>query len=270
MKKIFLIVLTALLLSSCNKDNDLQNNTYMVVVESYLEPNHQAWVRLSNLVTFASEEDVEAMPIDNLNLYIIYNETDFLLIPLEDKPGEYVSIEESLPILTNATYHLRFMYDDMEVSASTVIPEQPVNMHLSATNYYVDPNAGMGSGSVEPLTVTWSNPDNAYYQIVIEYLEDTYDPIRDNMLEDTFDDFRVVSSDPVNNDAYDFNTRNELLFFGSYRLTLYKVNNEYVDLYENISQSSLSLSEPATNVQNGLGVFTGVNSVSVLFNIIEI
>ncbi|RLD82470.1 MAG: hypothetical protein DRJ10_05030, partial [Bacteroidetes bacterium] len=83
-------------------------------------------------------------------------------------------------------------------------------------------------------------------------------------------DFRKFSAEPIDGDAYDLNTRRQLVFFGNYRLILYKVNQEYVNLYENISQSTLNLTEPLTNIDNGLGIFTGINSDTLSLQVREL
>ncbi len=44
---------------------------------------------------------------------------------------------------------------------------------------------------------------------------------------------------------------------------VYKVNQEYANLYRSREQDSRSLNEPLTNVQNGLGVFSAFASDSV-------
>lgn len=55
--------------------------------------------------------------------------------------------------------------------------------------------------------------------------------------------------------------------YGTHRVVLYRVNQEYVDLYENREQDSRNLTEPLTNVENGLGVFTAFNSDTLYFEV---
>jgi len=61
-----------------------------------------------------------------------------------------------------------------------------------------------------------------------------------------------------------------LAFFGNYKIIIYKVNEEYVNLHENISQSSLNLTEALTNIENGLGIFTGINSTTLTLEVAKI
>jgi hypothetical protein len=65
--------------------------------------------------------------------------------------------------------------------------------------------------------------------------------------------------------------RRQLAFYGDYKLTLYRINDEYVNLlYSGTDQSTLSITEPQTNVKNGLGIFTGINLDVIYFKVIKI
>jgi hypothetical protein len=46
---------------------------------------------------------------------------------------------------------------------------------------------------------------------------------------------------------------------------VYRVNQEYVDLYENRQQDSRNLTEPLTNIKNGLGIFTAFSYAQAYF-----
>jgi len=54
---------------------------------------------------------------------------------------------------------------------------------------------------------------------------------------------------------------------GKHRVKVYRVNQEYADLYQSRNQDSRDLNEPLTNIVNGLGVFSAFNSDSVFFEL---
>ena len=56
-------------------------------------------------------------------------------------------------------------------------------------------------------------------------------------------------------------------FYGRHRARVYRVNEEYVDLFKFGEQDPTRLSEPPTNIENGLGIFTAFNSVSLDFQV---
>jgi hypothetical protein len=73
-------------------------------------------------------------------------------------------------------------------------------------------------------------------------------------------------SSPFQGDLYTINTRS-LEKYGRHRVKVYHVNQEYADLYENREQDSRSLTEPLTNIKNGLGIFTAFSYSEVYFDV---
>ncbi|MBC8181278.1 hypothetical protein H8E88_09140 [candidate division KSB1 bacterium] len=49
-------------------------------------------------------------------------------------------------------------------------------------------------------------------------------------------------------------------------MKVFRVNQEYGDLYQSRNQDSRDLNEPLTNIVNGLGVFSAFNCDSVFFD----
>jgi hypothetical protein len=47
------------------------------------------------------------------------------------------------------------------------------------------------------------------------------------------------------------------------------VNQEYADLYENRQQDSRNLTEPLSNVNNGLGIFTAFSYDVAYFEVVK-
>lgn len=260
------------LLTSCTKEIIATEVDYDIpVVEAFLEPGKVISVKLSKMLPFTEDEFSESLIIDTAEVYINYNGTDYLLNPVSGNPGTYESTDPDLIAVTGGTYNLFFKYKEYTVVSSTTIPSELVGLNVNFTTLYVNSNVvGPGSTTTDPMTVSWGNPDNTYHIIIVEYMESIYAPISENLSSDNFNQFRKVSTDPVLDNSYDLNTREHLVFFGDYRVIVYKVNKEYVDLYENVSQSSLSLAEPLTNIENGLGIFTGMSSDTLYLEVKEL
>jgi hypothetical protein len=49
-------------------------------------------------------------------------------------------------------------------------------------------------------------------------------------------------------------------YYGYHDILLLHVQPEYAALYENNGSNSLNLAPPPTNIENGLGIFTGIAS----------
>ena len=266
------IIFTVLaFLVACNKENIITTaETDVPVVEAYLEPGKEVVVNLSKMVPFTEEEFSGSLTIDSAEVYIKYNEIEYLLEPVSDDPGKYVSQDSNLVVLPGNDYALSFDYNGHSVTSTTSIPTRPINTSLNPSVLYIDPYA-MGPGmSQNKVAVYWDNPDNIYHLIIIEYMESSYDPISPNLDPESFDQYRKVSTKPVLETSYDLDTRRQLAFFGTYKIIIYKVNEEYVNLHENISQSSLNLTEALTNIENGLGIFTGINSDILFLEVVKI
>jgi hypothetical protein len=120
--------------------------------------------------------------------------------------------------------------------------------------------------STQTLTVSWTAEDGALYYTVLENME------TDTVAIDTLGRFgpgmRRMISEPTSSSEYRIQ-RFDVSYLGTYRVTVYRVNQEYADLYQSRSQDSRDLNEPLTNIQNGLGVFSAFNSGQVCFEVIK-
>ena len=58
-----------------------------------------------------------------------------------------------------------------------------------------------------------------------------------------------------------------LTHFGNHRLKLYRINDEYTDLYEGFNQDSRDLNEPPSNIHGALGVFSAFSADSTFFEV---
>ena len=100
---------------------------------------------------------------------------------------------------------------------------------------------------------------------VVESDDSTSRPLNSDTLGN-FSFTRRFVAEPTTNNYYrvpqsDFN------YIGKYKITLYRVNQEYVNLYASRQQNSRSLNEPLTNVNNGLGIFTAFASDSTFVTV---
>ncbi len=268
MKTLIIAIIAVILISACT-EIITEPLSETPVVESYLLPGDAASVKLSKVIPFVEDGYTDSTYIDSATVYIGFDGADYLLSPVDSSPGLYVCLDSDLVILPESSYLLSFVYNGLVVKSETSIPQKPQNLHLSKIYYYYDPD-GILEGYLDPLYVYWDNTDGSYYQIVVEYLDETYKPINEFMDPNNYDSFRKTSTDPINGNTYTLAPRRQLAFWGNYRLIIYKVNQEYVDLYESISQSSMSITEPPSNIENGLGIFTGINTDTIMFKVIRI
>lgn len=271
------IIITSLLILtfSCTKTTeDITLSNDVPVVSSFLSPNSIPLVQVSKLILFENDISDTTNSIDALEVYLSNYETKYQMSPVDGKPGQYHYIDSVLQITAEEDYYLEFLYNDIPVSSNTKVPLKPENFEVSATTIEVDRilegEGGGGPGlNSNTLDLTWINPDNGFYLARYEYLEDTYDPINENIVIDYPEEVANVSSTPLQDSIYSIR-ETQFRYFGRYHIILYKITNEYAVVYESLNQSSLEdLSEPITNINNGKGIFASFNSDTLLVNVIE-
>ena len=108
------------------------------------------------------------------------------------------------------------------------------------------------------------HPNGAYYFLVIENVESNPEPIDLNNILNF--NFEFVST-PIQDNFFTILPFIHYTQFGTHRIIVYRVNEEYALLYETIEQDSRDLNEPFTNIINGQGIFSGFASDTVYLEI---
>lgn len=237
----------------------------VAIVESYLYAGDSTiTIKVTKILPF-SEDTIEATEyISRLNLMI--NGTALA----ETGSGIYTLQLGNKKIKPGEKYVLKFLYASDTVSSTTVIPEKPLNFTISSNSIYVDrvtsSGGGMPSGPPADLTLSWDNTDESYYYVVIQYMESSRDYI--NYRSASLDLSDTTSISPMNTSETRLGTRN-LNFFGRYRIILFKVNDDFADLYQQSSVNSNNITNPVSLINNGYGVFTGMASDTTFLEVLE-
>jgi len=257
MKKIYkyslLLVLSIPLLFACEKIELQTADNNIAVVESYLIPDAPVGVKITKQLVFQSDDTI-AQNLSGLEVQISTGNETYDLN--EVSPGYYEN--SSLQLETGVDYFLSFNYDAKELSAQTSIPTKPIGFASSATSLVVSGvyGGGMGMGTPpEPVTLYWENADNHYHMVVVENIESNPSLI----YTDTDAPVRSFRNAPTLAVSQELNMRS-FSYYGKHRLILFKLNTEYAALYEQLGTSSLDIVAPPTNINNGLGIFTGINA----------
>ncbi len=251
-------------LASCSKELMTPitgDNT--AIVESYLKAGDSAiLVYISKMLPYSDDtSDIKEM-IPGIDVFINGNKLN------EIENGIYQLQMGNERVSGGTTYNLEFEYSGNTVSSQTTIPGSPVDFASSASYIYADRIvAGSPShpGMMDPVELTWTNTDNSYYYLIVKYLEATPDYINANF---TNSDFQFIqSSSPTRESFYRLDQRN-IRCFGTYRILLYKVTNEFNDVFTKNGTNSNNLVNPSTNIINGFGVFTGMNADTLYLEVI--
>ncbi len=266
MKRKYLTLYTfiVLIVWSCNSNQFDPEVAEEVIVEAYLYSDLPAnEIRISRLIPFSTSET--SFEIDDARVLIAHQGLEYELV----NQGEGKYINESLRIQEGEHYELKFEYFDKLISAQTAVPEKPKNLSISVDEIEIAPISSfldLRDRDFDQIEVYWDNPEGKFFYLLVENIESFPAPIDENgILEGFTANFEFVIP-PTNLDVSNIRPQT-LSHYGTYRVILFSVNQEYVDLYETAEQDSRNLTEPSSNVQNGLGIFTAFNSDTTYFRV---
>ncbi len=261
------IALLSFALTACKKQ-DSAEFTDTPVIESYLQPGNVMNVKLSRQIPFSSAVNYSEDNIDALSVDVTCNNITYPLTATGN--GQYA--DSNLIVAEGTKYDLSFTYNKKPVTAYTYIPSKPQNYTESVTQLEitrVSATSGPPTGGFtmpDPVTLSWNNTDGSYYIVVIENIETTLDPIRD--FGTNAPPGNRFKKKPTNATSIEIRA-NEFQYYGTHRLILYHVLPDYASLYDDNSTSSQNLTNPSTSIINGYGIFTGLNSDTLMLEVRE-
>ncbi len=254
--------------------SNLTIDSRTAVVEGFLFAG-QALDSLKITQAFSyAREDTNLISLDGLNVIINDGRTEYLLNSIGN--GFYEN-KDFFP-QSGLSYFLSFEHNGRSINAETYIPEKRT-ASISQTSVKIekiDFSNGFPVGGftqLDPIEITWENPEGDYYYVVIENLEDDPEFVNDRLAEfDANGDVRrfLQITEPEITDFHLINPRRELIQYGTYQIIVFSVNPEYAALYQSSGTSSVTLTQPASNIKNGLGIFTGVNSDTLYLEVTKL
>ncbi len=270
-KKIIQYTVSLLILFvSCQVEKlDTEISDHVPVVEGYLVAGKKIELKVSELVTYSEETTEDVFPLSGLEIILSAGNENYAMVESEI-PGTYISEIDSLKAMANSSYAITFLSAGDTISAASTVPGKPVSFSISdnvIAMQRIEEGSSMGGlPSFESASLDWNNSDESYHIVSVEYMESDIDYINANMVDQELP--TTSTSNPIVLPGHDLTMRN-LFYFGTYRIVLFKINQEYADLYETISQSSNNLTSPLTNINNGWGIFTGVNADTLYLEVVE-
>ncbi|MCB0631115.1 MAG: DUF4249 family protein [Lewinella sp.] len=266
-------IVLVLLFSACQRDSIADIDTKTAVVKAYLFAGQQVdSFQVTQSYSYA-QQDTNLITLDDLDITITKDQEAFPLFPR----GEGIYENPDLVIEPGQVYQMDFDWQGETISAETYIPEtrEAVISTTEIEMEKVDFSGGFGGGpgiqpeTVDPVDISWENPEGDYYYVVIRNIEDDPEEIIELPENVDFGDRRrfFFISEPEIMDVYTIDPRRSLTQFGTHQIIVYRVNPEYAALYETSGNSSLSLVQPPSNIVNGLGIFTGVSSDTVYLEV---
>lgn len=262
-----------LLFGACEETSIDSIETDTPVVTSYLYAGQPLDSLRVTLAFSYGRADTQLVTLDDLEIEVSEGSETYALTPF----GEGYYRQPNLQVATNRSYNLAFDWQGTSITATTFVPERRSAQLSSAIieMQKITTSGGFPIGGftqVDPIEINWDNPEGDYYYVLIENIEEdpeyTNDLIAD-IEEDLGRRFSLIT-EPSITDFHSINPRREITQFGTHRVIVFRVTPEYAALYQTSSASSQSLAEPPSNIENGLGIFTGVSSDTLYFEVKKI
>ena len=280
MKHIKIYILIAMFaMAACTNEGDSYLDLETPVVEGYLFVDSDFdHFRLSKAIPYTEDGTGEKETIDNAEVKLTVDGNEFYLTPMGDTLGSYILLDTSMTVTPGMQAAFEFEMDGVLVSATTSIPEKPQSISVSPSYISLEKIESTSTPTTtddETIEVSWENNDSSYFYVKMECMED--DPefvnerIEEMMEEDEDFDIEEMKSQvsrPERTNIFNLRSR-QIVFFGTYRIVVYHINDEYANLFEQLDNSSNSITEPQTNIVNGKGIFTGVATDTLYFDVYE-
>lgn len=264
-KKIYCLVLTGLaILTFIGCEKDQISYFDRPVVEAYLIPGGEPLVKvyyqkdLNDTITYG-------VLAGGLNLTISDGTTQ---VPLTEDSTGYYRIHDANFIAAGKQYSLAFNFSGVDVSAQTTVPMKPGGFSTSSSQVAI-PEFSPGlldTATFKSVRLSWLNPEGNNYMIVFRNQEQDPSPVNS----------RFTIDDPVYDTEADAGTASyydiqlgTFRYLGNYKAVLLRVNSEYKEMLQNNGTSSQNLTNPPTNIKNGLGIFTGMNADTINIAVVK-
>ena len=258
-------------------EEPLQGENY--VVEAYLYAGEKVERIKIKAVESIDVEETNDIILTDAQVKLKKNNLSYQLLFDKTKESYYYSGSD-LEVKVNDTFELEVVVGNRISNATTIVPKATKGIKISG-NQIIIPPISIRLGIVEELTklfnnarltVGWNNSDDQLHFIVIENVV-TGDPIfppnfpiPDATLQ-LIRSFSYISA-PTKNTNFQIPGLS-LETYGTYRAKVYRVNEEYADLYNNQVQDSRDLNAPPSNIKNALGIFSAFASDSVFFEVVK-
>ena len=255
------VAFAAFFMFSCKKDSSLADDYSRPVVEGYLVPGKSVLVKVY-YQKYLDDTISLGFPVTDLKLKISDGARTVELTETTD--GNYVYSDTTF-ITEHKTYSLSFDYNNKTISSETTVPDKPTGFVTSDSLQKVPVmDFGTTPATFVPITLSWNNTTGGHYIMVLKNTETSR-----------------TSTNPRNNGSYrdtelilgqvsSFQTQQMTFnYLGNYRVLLFHINKEYSDALNNNGGSSLNLTNPYTNIVNGLGIFTSMQADSLKLRVYQ-
>jgi len=270
-----LFILTLLAFVGCSSEEEDTQPFY--VVEAFIysgEPVDD--IRIKELTPLDSGSDASAPLIRDAMVNLV-KEGNIYSLNFDSNTGKYYYPGTDLAIETGDEVRLEVEANGRSSYGETVVPMIPDGVRKDIENLIVPElivslqlrDMIIGLFESARLIVEWDNLGMDFHYVVIENREEVIDPILPEIVpeeaKELLSSFRFIT-EPTENTSFDV-VGVALETYGTHVAKVYRVNQEYVDLFQNDTQDSRDLNAPPTNMIGAFGIFSAFASDSVVFEV---
>jgi hypothetical protein len=275
-KHLYLLATIACCLSSCTKETFREQN---FVVEAFLfagENKHQIRIKEVEPLTVSEPQNI---PISNAQV-ILTKGSQTIELAYNTNTEQYEDVNNNLVVNTGDNFEISVKVGDKIATGKTTVPKATSGLTISRDLIVVPPitiRQGIADEiralfSSASFQLRWSNPNNELHFMVIESVieEDLIFPEDFPIPTQTLaliQSFRFITAPTV--DTVLQIPSLSLGTYGRFKAKVYRVNQEYADLYNSSEQDSRDLNAPPSNIRNAVGIFSAFAADSVFFNIVK-
>jgi hypothetical protein len=250
--------------TSCRKTTGIVFED-LPVVEAYLVPGSGVSVKISRKTPYDEAASLSGTDINALDVKVKYRNTWYALPGMGE--GVYTDTAGVIPVIPDSTYLLSFTFNGNSITSSTIVPQKPSSVTQSVTSISMaqfDPDNPGGTQPPDPVEITFANDDNSYYFATVTCIDTVLVPV----YKDSIPANDIMSSQPVSGTQVDIHPMS-IRYFGKNRIVLYHITPEYSTFFVQQASTSQSYQEPPSNIDNGLGIFTGINTDTLYLEVIQ-
>lgn len=249
--KLGIFIFTISLLAGCTKDDEIKIDPLSdkIVVEAYVyanEPAHQIHIAKVN-----NSGTADLIPIGDATVILTQGEHEIVLSDSTQNAGIYTQADSSAYVFTDsAVVHLKVKRGDKTYTSHSTFPGAISGLQISNTAIATIP----GNSAQTVATLSWDPVnDAAGYCLFIRNVTSNYGPIEQTKPEPSA--FHKVFYTPsVELKSTDFS------FTGNFEIYVTAITDAYAAVY---SENTNSMTDGASNIENGWGIFTAFNGSAV-------
>lgn len=256
-------IMLLLVVISCGKSGVAEFSKDPVVT-CYLLPGQHVRVALGEKTPYDDNGETVYPDLNSLTVRIKTGGVFIELTPMGN--GVFSDTSGMIDVQADSTYILDFDYYGETIGATTVIPAKPSGVTQSLTTLemaQIDPDEFFPGEMPDPVIIGFDNEEESFYMVTIQSLDTTQPAI----FADSVPEYSIISTMPVTDTIIRIEPM-RIPYFGMNRIILYHINEEYSQFFMQPASTTQNYQDPPTNIENGLGIFTGINTDTLYLNVV--